>query len=279
MQNREQPGLRLSVRVAHALNRLLTWGMRIEDRKLLLTEGLADWEAMAEARRGHHVIGRALRGIPSAIWIRLNDREVTSLPAGVAMSLIGLGGVAVGVQSSAYPFGFRRFVILASLGVMLVGLNFVRSPRSINLRKYRLAAATASIGFFGLAITLPTNSQWPYEAPVVETAFVDAAMPISFLIIAAGCGLVLAASFTRGRPPLVSLGGFVLVAGVALLGVAQLAWAFAMVPIDLTSALASVVIGLAALSFVHVLPRLRHIEIVGRERRSGHAETLSEDVR
>ena len=102
-------------------------------------------------------------------------------------------------------------------------------------------------------------------------------MPISFLIIAAGCGLILTASFFRGRSLLVSLSGLTLVVGVALLGVTQLAWAFAMTPIDLSSALASIVIGLAALSFVHVLPRLRHMEIVGRP--SGHSTTSSGDVR
>lgn len=245
----------------------------------MLQEGLADWEAMAETRNSSQILWRAVRGIPSAIWFRLNDREITSLPAGAALTLVGLGGVTVGFQSSAYPFGFRRFVILASLGVMLVGINFVRDPRRIALSRYRPATAIAAIGFFGLAITLPTNSEWPYDAPVVETAFVDYAMPLSFLIIAVGFMLVLGASFPTGRSRLVMLAGLTLVSGVALLGIAQLAWAFAMTPIDLGSALASVAIGLGALSFVHVLPRLRHMDVTGREETSQRTRTARGDVR
>lgn len=264
MQFQAEPRLRLSVRVAHALNRLLTWGMRTEDRKPLLNEGLADWEAMAEAQSWQQVLWRAVRGVPSAIWIRLNNREVTAMPAGLALAFVGLGGAAVGFQASAYPFEFRRFVVLTSLGLMLVGVNFVRDPRRIVLSRYRIACTLTSVGFAGLAVSLPTAMEWPYDGPVLETAIVDRSMQASFVIIAAGFLLLLAASFPLGKSRLSTIGGAVLMIGVAVLGVTQLAWAFALTPIDLPTALASVVIGLAALSFVHVLPRLRHMEIVGR---------------
>ena len=279
MHHRHEPRLALSVRIAHALNRLLTWGMRAEERQPLLTEGLADWEAMAEKRAGYQVLWRAIRGIPSAIWIRLNDRETTSMPAGLALSLVGLGGIAVGLQSSAYPFGFRRFVILTAVGLMLFGVNFVRDPRRIVLTRYRLAATISAMGFAGLAITLPKNEQWPYEGPVLQTAIVDRSMQIAFVVIAAGFLLLLVSSFVGNRSRLAIGSGLVLMIGVAALGVTQLSWAFAMTPIDITAAVASVFIGLAALSFVHVLPRLRHMDIVGHPDHHQDSGISKEDVR
>lgn len=264
MQFQAEPRLRLSVRVAHSLNRLLTWGMRTEERNPLLSEGLADWEAMAETRGWRQITWRAIRGVPSAIWARLSTRDITSMPAGLALAIVGLGGVAAGLQSSAYPSGFRSFVIMTSSGLMLVGMNFVRDPRRIILPNYRAALALAAAGFVGLAVSLPTAAEWPYDGPVLENAIMDRAMQVSFLMIALGLLLLFGASFRRGRSRIVSLAGMVLVTGVAILGVTQISWAFGMTPIDLTTALASVVIGLGALSFVHVLPRLRHLEIIGR---------------
>lgn len=264
MQFQAEPRLRLSVRMAHALNRLLTWGMRSEDRKPLLSEGLADWEAMAEERGWRQITWRAIRGVPSAIWARLSNRDTTSMPAGLALSIVGLGGVAAGLQSSAYPSPFRSFVIMTSFGLMFTGMNFVRDPRRIVLPKYRAALALAAVGFVGLAVSLPTAAEWPYDGPVLENAIMDRAMQISFVVIALGFLLLIGASFQRGRSRSVCVGGIVLIAGVAILGITQISWAFGMTPIDLTTALASIVIGLGALSFVHVLPRLRHLEIIGR---------------
>jgi hypothetical protein len=258
---------------------MLTWGMQAEERKPLLTEGLADWEAMAKRRTGYQILWRAIRGIPSAIWIRLSDRETTSLPAGLALSLVGLGGIAVGLQSSAYPFEFRRFVMLTALGLMLVGVNFVRDPRRIVLARYRLAATISGVGFAGLAVTLPRNEQWPYEDPVLQTAIVDRSMQIAFVIIATGFLLLLASSFIRSGLRLATGSGLVLMIGVAALGVTQLSWAFAMTPVDLTAALASIVIGLAALSFVHVMPRLRHMRILGQTVHPEDSGFSKEDVR
>ncbi len=278
MQSQTEPRLRITVRLAHALNRLMTWGMPSEDRRPILSESLADWEAMAEEQTWRQMLWRALRGIPSAIWMRLNQRDVTSMPAGIALSLVGFGGVAAGLQSSAYPLGFRRNVIITALGLLLVGVNFVRDPRRILLPRYRIAGFLAAIGFGGLAVTLPTAAQWPYDGPVLENAVMDRAMQVSFLVLAVGFAFIVAASFLRGRSRLVSIGGFLLVVGVAVLGVTQLSWAFGMTPIDLTTALASIVIGLGALSFVHVLPRLRHMEVVGRQPKnaqSGHSKGVS----
>lgn len=236
--------------------------MTVEERRQFLSESLADWEAMATEQRPRHVLWRAFRGIPAAVWIRLSDREITSMPAGVAMTLVGIGGISTGARSSAYPEPFRQFVIMASLGLMLAGLNFVRDPRQLVLSRYRPAGLVAAIGFTGLAATLPTAAQWPYDGPVLENRVMDSAMQVSFVVIAIGFLLLVAASFLPARPRIVTFAGLTLILGVAALGVTQVAWGVSMSPIDLTMTAASIMIGLAALSFVHVLPRLRHLEVI-----------------
>ena len=138
MQSQRDLRLPLTVRIAQAINRLLTWGMADPVRQRFLSESLADWEAMAGQDKRYQILFRALRGIPAAVWMRLSEREVTSVPAGIALSLVGLGGIATGVQSSAYPAPFRSFVALTSMGLLLVGINFVREPRRIALRRQHI---------------------------------------------------------------------------------------------------------------------------------------------
>lgn len=265
MQSESNLRLPLAIRSAHSISRLLTWGMTVEERRQFLTESLADWEAMAHERRPRHVLWRALRGIPAAIWIRLSDREVTSMPAGVAMTLVGIGGITAGARSSAYPAPFRHFVTLSSLGLLLLGVNFVRNPRQLVLRRYRPAGLVTAVGFTGLAVTLPTAAQWPYDGPVLENRIMDSAMQVSFVVIAIGFLLLVAASYLPTHRRLVTYAGLTLILGVATLGVTQVAWGVSMSAIDLAMTAASIMIGLAALSFVHVLPRLRHLDVIHRE--------------
>jgi hypothetical protein len=248
--------------MAHAISRLLSWGMTVEERRQFLSESLADWEAMGHDQRPWNVLLRAVRGIPAAIWIRLSDREITSMPAGVAITLVGIGGITAGARSSAYPAPFRQFAILTSLGLVLVGINFVREPRRIVLRRYRAAGSIAAIGFIGSAANLPTAAQWPYSGPVLEHRLMDSALQVSFVIIAIAFLLLVAASFLPAHRRLVLYSGVALSLGIATLGVTQVGWGIGMAPIDLTMTVASIVIGLGALSFVHVLPRLRHLDIV-----------------
>jgi hypothetical protein len=257
--------LPFTIRLAHVINRTLTWGMARDERRRLLSEGLADWEAMAEELSARQVFLRAFRGIPAAIWIRLSDREVTAMPAGIALTMVGLGGITAGVQSTSYPTAFRQSTILASIGLVLVGVNFVRDPRRVVLSRYRAAGVVAAAGFAGLAVTLPTTAQWPYDGPVLENRLGDAAMQASFVIIAVGFLLLTAASLVPRRSRLVLEAGVTVMVGAVVLGVAQIVWGISMSPIDLPMTAAAIVIGLAALSFAHVLPRLRHLTVVQRD--------------
>ena len=269
MQSQFRTRLPLAIRMAHAINRLLTWGMTPSERQQLLSEGLADWEAMAAERRPEQILLRALRGIPAAVWLRFSDREVTAMPAGVALSMVGLGGIASSLWGSPYPAPFRQFLILACLGLLLVGLNFVRDARRLVLPRYRPAAACIIVGFVGLAFTLPTTAQWPYEGPVLEHIVMDRALQASFAMISAGFLLLLIASFRTTAPRLVAVAGSLLVLGTAIIGVTQVAWGITMAPVDMGMTVASIVIGLGALSFVHVLPRLRHLDMVYTRANSG----------
>lgn len=268
MQSHPGPRLPLAIRVGHAINRLSTWGMTSAERQRLLSEGLADWEAMAADRRPVQILGRAMRGIPAAIWVRLSDHEVTAMPAGIALSMVGMGGMASGLWGSPYPAPFRQFVVLACLGLLLLGLNFVRDARRLVLPRYRPAMACIIVGFAGLGLTLPTAAQWPYEGPVLEHIVMDRALQVSFGMISTGFLLLILASFRTTAPRLLSAAVFLLVAGTTILGVTQVAWGVTMAPVDLAMTAASIVIGLGALSFTHVLPRLRHLDVV-----YSHAET------
>ena len=265
--------LPLTVRLAHSINRLLTWGMPRDIRRRYLSEALADWEAMANETGPHRVLWRALRGVPAAIWGRLDDHDVTSLPAGIALSMVGIGGLAASAQSVAYPAPFRRSAMVAAFGFLLVGINFVRSPRRVILRRYRPVGVVVAAGFAGLALTLPTNAQWPYDAPVLAHPVVDGAMQLSFVIISLAFVALVAASLVPARFGLATKAGLILIVGAVVHGFAQLAWGIWMATVDLAATAPSVVIGLAALSFAHVLPRLRHIEIVHPEDETGPRRT------
>jgi len=217
---------------------------------------------MAAETAPRKILWRALRGIPAAVWVRLSDRAVTAMPAGVALSIVGLGGVVSGSWGSPYPTPFREFVLLACLGLLLVGLNFMRDPRLLVLARFRAAAAFIAVGFTGLASTLPTAAQWPYEGPVLEHYVMDRALQVAFAMIAVGSLLIIVASYRAWASRIVSPAGVLLVSGTAIIGVTQVAWGVTLAPVDLAISVASIVIGLGALSFTHVVPRLRHLQFV-----------------
>jgi hypothetical protein len=262
MQSPTESRLQLAVRVAHAISRALTWGMTEDERAQTLSESLADWEAMADDGQSRQVLWRALRGIPAAIWIRLNDRKVTAMPAGIALILVGFGGFAAGIQPDAYPAPFRHVVSLTSIGLILVGVNLIRDPRRLVLQHFRLAGLIVAAGCAGLAVRLPTNADWPYATPPPRTQLLDLALQVGFLVIAAGFALLVAASFVSSRSRFVSFAGATIMAGVAVLAATQVSWGILTAPTDLALASAALVSGLAASSFVHVVPRLRHLEVV-----------------
>ena len=95
-------------------------------------------------------------------------------------------------------------------------------------------------------------------------------MQLSFVIIAVAFVTLVAASMVPARYGLATKAGVILIAGVAMQGLAQLAWGIWMATVDLAATAPSVVIGLGALSFAHVLPRLRHLEFVHPDGEPGH---------
>ena len=50
-------------------------------------------------------------------------------------------------------------------------------------------------------------------------------------------------------------------AGTVVFGISQIVWGILAAPVDLAITMPSVLAGLAALSLVHVMPRLRHLQI------------------
>ena len=145
MQSQTHLRLPTIIRLAQAINRMLTWGMPPDERAGFLSETVADWEAMAGDRRPVQLLWRALRGIPAAIWMRLDRRAITAMPAGVAMIMVGLGALAASVQEGILPSPFQEFAAATAAGMLLIGINFVREPRRIKLRRYRLAAVVAGL--------------------------------------------------------------------------------------------------------------------------------------
>ncbi len=177
------------------------------------------------------------------------------------MSVVGLGGIANGLQAFTYPFPFRQFVILTSLGLLLVGINLISNPRRLIVNRFRVAGIVVSSGFVGLTASYPTAADWRYEAAMPPSYPTDYAMQASFIIIAAAFVLIVAASFFPPRRRLVAAAGILLMVGVSTFAVTQLLWGIWAAPADLAMTAAAVLVGLAALSFVHVLPRVRHLDV------------------
>lgn len=261
MQSQTDLGVPISIRVAYLISRVMTWGMSAEERQSYLSESRADWDAMAETSKPNLVLWRALRGIPAAVWIRLSDRDTTALPAGIAMTLVGAGSMMAGSQAFAYPQRFRHFVMVTSAGMLLVGIALVRNPRSIELSRFRVAAAVVAAGFVGLTVQYPTEADWALDTVMPKSFTTDYAMQASFAVIALGFILLLVASFAPPRRSYATVVGIVLMVGIGGLAVTLILWGIWAAPAGLAMTAASIVVGLAALSLVHVLPRLRHLEI------------------
>jgi hypothetical protein len=231
------------------------------ERSRLLSETLADWDAMHRAEGSARVIRRAIRGIPAAMWARLDEGDTTALPVAVAVSLIGITGIAVGLLERTYPLDLRRFILVTALGTLLLGAAMMRDPRQLVLRRYRLPATMLVAGFFGMAANMPSPQEWQYDAPYVETILIDRITATGFAAVGIGFAAIVVASFlSRGR--LVTLiGGASVMAGTAAFGCAQIGWGFAAVTTDLAITATSIAVGLSALSFIHVVPRLRKLQM------------------
>lgn len=251
----------LSVVVAKASTRYLTWGIPEETRTESLLETDVDWEIMYADRGSTHVLTRAIRGVPAAVWARMEDRERTALPAGMVFLILCLAGIGAGLLERTYPIDIRLFVIISAIGGGLVGLTMLRYPRQIPLRKTRIPMLMLSSGFLGAAYSMPAETDWLYDTPYVNTLVGDVLTVVGFSTIGVGCLLVAAASFKRTPRQVILIGGLGIVTGAILFGSGQLHWGVAAVTIDPAVTATSVTIGLGAYSLAHVTPRLRHLVI------------------
>jgi energy-converting hydrogenase Eha subunit E len=260
-RNRTQQPTR-TVRIAFLANRLLTWGIAPEQRQLFLQEGLADWEAMSEDESPPRMILRALRGFPAAVAARMEAREPTTIPVGLSVASVSAAGMAAAIIETTYPNTLRLFTFMAAVGLLGMGMLLLRAPLRIETRRQRGPAAVAGGGFMGMGFNIPSSDAWVYETPVIETPLLDQAMASGFVVVGAGLLLLALASWSRRRRRAVLAAGVAIVAGTATYGIAQIIWAILAAPVDLTITLPSMFVGLAALSVLHVMPRLRHLQIV-----------------
>ena len=262
MQTQIDLRLPASIRFAQLLNRALSWGMPSDQRQVFLTETLGDWEEMQRDQGSFRVVTRALRGIPAAMWARLDEHDITALPAAIAIAIVGAAGLAASLLDSPYPSDVRRFVLLSALGTLVLGATLITDPRRIVLRRYRLPAVMLATGFWGMASNMPTAEDWPYETPFVDTVLADVAMVVGFTLVGFGFAMVAIASFATKRNSVVTGAGLTIMVGTALFACGQIAWGVVAVNTDPAITAISIGIGLASLSFLHVVPRLRRLQIV-----------------
>jgi hypothetical protein len=232
------------------------------ERRVLLSETYADWVDMYSDQGATAVTLRALRGIPTGVWARLDEHDTTAVPVAVAVSLVGGAGIAAGLLERTYPMDLRRFVLLSAIGTFLIGAAMMRDPRRVVLRRLRIPGVMLSAGFLGMAANIPAPHEWRYDDQYLETVLIDRAMAAGFAAVGIGFALVVIASFATRRRPLALAGGAAIVAGTATFACAQIVWGVTAVTVDPAITATSLGVGLAALSFLHVVPRLRKLQIV-----------------
>lgn len=255
--------LPVAVTLASALTRLLTWGLEPELRPGVLMESANDWELMYRDYGSLRVIARALRGIPAAVLGRMEDHDMTAIPAALVFAIMSAAATGAGLLAHTYPADIRRPTLLAALGLGLGGMALVRSPRRIVLKRLRLPALALGLGALGVAFNMPTEADWQYDVPYVDEGIADHLMVLGIFIASAGCLLIVLASLSkRGGRRLAGIGGASALAGIVLFGAGQIIWGFIAIPIDLAVTATALGAGLAACSLAHVLPRLRHLEVV-----------------
>ena len=262
MQTQLHVGLPLSIRFAQLINHVLSWGMAQAERRTFLAEALDDWEEMHRDRGSLGVLARAIRGIPAGIWARLDENDITALPAALAIAALGIGGIAAGLLDGTYPFDLRRYVLLSAVGTLLLGTTLMRDPRRIVLRKYRVASLMLAAGFVGMAANMPTWEEWQYDTPFVDTVVADRLIGAGFVAVGVGFAAVFVASLLSHRRQIVLTAGWGIMIGTILFALGQIAWGVVAVNTDPKITVVSIAVALASLSFAHVMPRLRKLEIV-----------------
>lgn len=262
MRTELHPSLPQSVRFSVAVTRFLTWGLPAHTRKTLHWEMLADWCDMHREEGAAAVIVRALRGVPSGVLSRLDTGETTTLPVAVAASLVGVAAIASSALGGTYPMDIRRFILISAVGAVLGGAVMFRDPRRLVLRRLRVPGMMISVGFVGMAMNIPTPDEWMYDTPYADTPLIDSATAAGFVAVGTGFAMVVLASFLVRRRVLAIAGAGAIGVGTAVFACAQIAWGITAVTVDPAITVTSISVGLAALSFLHAVPRLRNLQIV-----------------
>jgi hypothetical protein len=251
-----------SVRILHRLDRALTWGMAAKARDQNLAETLADWEAMRRDQGTWQILKRGMRGIPAAIWARMDQRDITALPAAVAVVTTAVVAVGIGLMAWTYPGDVRLFALMCAIGLVGLGATMVRHPRLLLLRRVRLPGIALATGFVGLALNMPGEADWPYLTPYVEAPPSDQLMITGFIAAALGFALLAMTSFLSKPERSLQKAGILVIVGLSAFGAGQIIWGIAAVTTDASITVTSVAMGLACWSLAHVLPRLRKLHII-----------------
>lgn len=249
----------VAIRLARTLSQGFTWGLPAAERTEHLAEMDADWEAMQAELGSVCVILRALRGGPAWLWDRLTARDTTALPAATAVTLVAMGALSATFQPAVYPLRMRLLAGMTAAGMLLVSITLLRTPRRLVARRLGLPALITTIGIFGLAFDLPPVSAWRLQTPVLDHWTVNGLIQTALLTIGMGCALISLNALIRSKRILVVAGAFI-VLGLMLFATSQIIWGVWATSVDLQLALSSLVMGLAALSWSHVMPRLRHLD-------------------
>ena len=252
----------IAVAAARRLTRLLTWGMEPQQRERALCETDDDWGAMYNDFGSARVLGRALRGIPAAILARMNDQDLTAVPASLGLTVMATAGAGAALLGRTYPADVRRWVLIGTIGLALSALALIRTPRRVVLHSLRWPTLAIAAGSLGVALNMPGQSDWMYDYPYVDTRISDWLTVAGFVLVAIGCLVVAAASYLPRRRLTAGIGAAGVCAGILVFGLGQVLWGLIAAPIDLAVTATALGIGLGAWALAHVLPRLRHLEII-----------------
>ncbi len=252
----------LAVTVARTLTRLLSWGMEPQRRAVYISECDNDWDLMSREFGSHRVLGRAVRGIPTAIIGRMDDHDLTAIPASLVLVVIALATGGMALMDRTYPLDVRRWIVVSAISLAIGSAVFLSNPRHIDLHRLRWPALALGIGVIGIAVNMPTASDWPYDYPYMDPTLSDTITVGGFVAIAIGCLLITLASVAIAHGRRLALGGgTVAVTGIALFGTGQIVWGIMAAPVDLTITITAIGAGLGSYALAHVLPRLRHLDI------------------
>lgn len=254
----------LAGRFILAIDRLLTWGMEPQVRERILAEQTADWHAMAgdEGQSSSQMLARQVRGIPHALWWRLTRRDVTTIPAGLALVVLA-AAVALGLAVPDYPWDHRIGLLLVSLGMVFNARYFLSQPRRIVVAELRLPSLLIGAGLIAAAATFPQPGDFAeYDPADVTTPLIDLIMQIGLVTAGIGCLLIVAASFSERSRRLVLSGGALVVLGNIQVALTEVAWGLWVARTDLAVALVALGVAFGAGFFAHMMLRLRRIEIV-----------------